>query len=166
MIAAACILLLGAATGVDLVNETYEIPAGEWRYVEVRVQQKPALVSAEYSSERPRQNIRLALLRRDDMERFRDERPHGWLAATEAGRSGRLRYFVHEPGDYAVIVDNRSGESRAPIHLRVWLDFAGDGPSVTRLSPLRQLTVIALSFAVFFGIVTWSARRLLRSLRR
>jgi len=29
------------------------------------------------------------------------------------------------------------------------------------LSPQRQLTVIAISFAVFFGIVTWSARRLL-----
>jgi len=37
---------------------------------------------------------------------------------------------------------------------------------MTRLSPRRQLVVILLSFATFFGIVTWSARRLLRGIRR
>jgi hypothetical protein len=166
MIAAACILFMASAAAVDLVNESYEIPAGEWRYVDVPVQHKPALISAEYRSERRHQDIRLALMRRDDLERLRADRPHGWLAATESGRSGRLHYLVHDPGGYAVIVDNRSGERSANVRLRVWLDFADAGPPVTQLSPRRQLTVIAVSFAVFFGIVTWSARRLLHSLRK
>jgi hypothetical protein len=49
----------------------------------------------------------------------------------------------------------------------VVLDFgARPGPQVTRLSPQRQFTVILISFAVFFGIVTYSARRLLRGIRR
>jgi hypothetical protein len=52
------------------------------------------------------------------------------------------------------------------VHIRVWLDFARRGPVVTQLSPERQLTVIAISFLVFFGIVTYSARRLLRTMRR
>ena len=40
------------------------------------------------------------------------------------------------------------------------------GPLVIRLPRERQLTVIVVSFAVFFGIVTYSARRLLRGMRR
>jgi hypothetical protein len=52
------------------------------------------------------------------------------------------------------------------VHLRITLDFSRRGPTVTRLSPQRQLAVIAISFAVFFGIVTFSARRLLRNLKR
>jgi hypothetical protein len=36
---------------------------------------------------------------------------------------------------------------------------------VTRLPARRQLTVILISFAVFFGIVTFSARRLRRAIK-
>jgi hypothetical protein len=63
------------------------------------------------------------------------------------------------------MVDNL-GDSPAMVHLRVTLDFSRRGPTVTQLSPQRQLAVVAISFAVFFGIVTFSARRLLRHLKR
>jgi hypothetical protein len=64
------------------------------------------------------------------------------------------------------VVDNR-GRPAANVHLRIRLDF-GLAPelAVRRLSPGRQLTVIALSCAFFFGVVTYSARRLLKGLRR
>ena len=38
--------------------------------------------------------------------------------------------------------------------------------AVATLPPERRLVVILISFAVFFAIVTWSARRLLRLVRR
>ena len=70
-------------------------------------------------------------------------------------------------GQYAVVIDNRLGGLEAAAHLRVSLDFGGrPGPEVTRLSPGRQLTVIAITFAVFFAIVSYSARRLLQGIRR
>jgi hypothetical protein len=54
------------------------------------------------------------------------------------------------------------------VRLKISLDFAPrpQGPEVTRLSPRRQLTVILISFAVFFAIVSYSARRLLGAIRR
>ena len=107
-------------------------------------------------------------MRREDLDRLRIDRPHGVLTATDAAASGRLRYPIHVQGDYVVVIDNR-GDTEQPTetHLRVALDFGvPSGPEVTRLSPQRQITVIAISFAVFFGIVSYSARRLLRGIRR
>jgi len=110
--------------------------------------------------------VRVALMRREDLERLREGLPHGVMEATAAAGAGTLAHLVAVPGDYAVVVDNRGGPA-AKVHLRVWLDFAaGQGPTVTRLSHDRRLVVIMISFAVFFGIVTWSARRLLRGMRR
>jgi hypothetical protein len=163
----ALLLLVAPSTSVVLVDESYQIPANEWRYVEVSLQQQPALISADYRAEDGGKDVRVALLRREDLERLRNERAHGWLAETEAGPTGRLRFRVRDPGEYAIVVDNRGGDGPASVHLKVSLDFgSGHGPEVTMLSPRRRLAVILISFAVFFGIVTWSARRLLRNVGR
>ena len=167
MIALALLFLVASSHSVDLVDEPYQIPANEWRYVEVSLKQQPALVSADFRVKSGSRNVRLALLHREDLQRLREDRPHGWLAETPTGDSGRLRYRVRYPGDYALIVDNRDGDSPARIDLKVSLIFgAGHAPEVTQLSPGRQLAVILVSFAAFFGIVMWSARRLLRNIKR
>ena len=167
MVPLALFLLTASSTSVALVDELYEIPADEWRYVEVSLQQQPALVSADYSADAGVKDVRVALLLREDLARLRSGRADSWLAVTEAGPSGGLRYRVREPGEYAIVVDNRGGERPASVHLKVSLDFGqGRGPDVTTLSPRRQLSVILISFAAFFGVVTWSARRLLRNIGR
>jgi hypothetical protein len=164
----ALLLLAAPSTSVVLVDELYQIPANEWRYVEVSLQQQPALVWADYRTEAGAKDVRVALLRREDLERLRGDRVPGWLAETEPGPSGGLRFRVRERGEYAIVVDNREGDGPASVYLKVSLDFGSGrgGPVVTTLSPRRQLMVILISFAVFFGIVTWSARRLLRSVGR
>jgi hypothetical protein len=162
----ASLLLLAASTTVQLVDEVYQIPADEWRYVELGLSQRPALVSASYNVESGSQQVRLALLRREDLERLREGAPHSVIDLTPAGPAGAMRPRVRGPGDYVLVVDNR-GDSPAKVHLRVHLDFGvGRIPEVTRLSPRRQATVVLISFVAFFGIVTWSARRLLRGIRR
>ena len=165
------LILLAASTHVDLVNEVVRIPAGDWRYVEVGLKQRPAFVSADYTVEPGSGEVRLALVERDQLELSGKPGggalPDGALAITAPGGSGRLRYRVRVRGEYAVVIDNRMGAGAAAVHLRVSLDFGGrPGPEVTRLSPARQLTVIAITFAVFFAIVSYSARRLLQGIRR
>jgi hypothetical protein len=163
---ATAIFMLAAVTRVDLVDEVYRIPSGEWRYVELGLNQKPALVSSSYEVKSGSRQVRLALLRRADLERLREGLPHGVIEETPSGRLGALTPRVRGPGDFVMVVDNR-GESPSSVHLRISLDFGvRPGPEVTRLSPRRQLAVILISFAVFFGIVTWSARRLLRGIQR
>jgi hypothetical protein len=166
MIAFAWMLFLAASTVVDVVDEVYQIPANEWRYVELGLNQKPALVHAHYSVESGPPGVRLALMRREDLERLRAGLPHGVIEETDLAGSGSFTPRVRGPGDYVVVVDNQA-EAPAAVRLRIWLDFGvRPGPEVTQLSPRRQLFVILLSFATFFGIVTWSARRLLRGIKK
>jgi hypothetical protein len=161
------LILLAASARLELVNEVLPIPAGDWRYVELGLNQKPALVSAGFVVESGSQHVKLMLMRREDMDRLRAGLPYGVIVATLAASTGGLSYRVSVPGDYVVVIDNRNLDRQpAMARLRVALDFSGgQGPQVTRLSTRRQLTVILISFAVFFGIVTYSARRLLRGIR-
>jgi hypothetical protein len=159
-------LLVAASTSVDLVNDVYDIPAHEWRYVELGLKQNPALVSARFENMGSRREARLALLRRADLEHLRSSLPHGVIAETTPGTSGELRSPVPALGDYVVVVDNLSDQT-VKIHLWISLDFAAPPRTEARqLSFERRLAVIFISFAVFFAIVAFSAHRLLRSITR
>jgi hypothetical protein len=164
----ALLLLFSAATRLELIpGDVYEIPRGEWRYFEVDLNQRVALVDATFRVEAGSDQVRVALLRRDDLERMRNQDPFGVLAETATGRSGSLRHQVRDPGDYVMVLDNRDSRHGATVRLSVWLDFAQpSGPYVTRLTPARRLVVVFLSCAVFFAVVTLSARRLWQIMKR
>jgi hypothetical protein len=163
MTALACFVLLAASTTVELVDEVYRIPPAEWKYVEVNLRQNPARVDAGFDLQSGSETVRLALTRAA-LENLRAGLPHGILAVTATGKSASLHFRVRQPGDYVLVVDNRGSRAMpAAVHLRISLDFAAASvPEVTRLAPRRQFTVIVLAFAFFFGVVTWSARKLLR----
>jgi hypothetical protein len=167
MIALAWILLLNAATKVELTDEVYRIPRNEWWWVEVNLRQKPAQVLATYEVQSGPHKVRVALMTRDDLERLNNDLPHGVLAVSEPAKSGSLAYRVRRRGDYVLLVDNRvDGSQPAAVHLRIALDFAGQtGPEETQISPQRQLTVIVMSFAFFAGVAAYSAKRLWRARR-
>jgi hypothetical protein len=163
----AWMLLLAASKHAELADEDCRIPAGEWRYVEVQLHQEPGTVSASYEVRSGPGRVRLALMRRADLERMRDDLPHGHLAETPLGQAGQLTDAFRRRGDYAVVLDNRDGTRDATVHLRVWLDFGGRRePEVSEITPERQFVVVAVSLAVFFGIVTYSGRRLWRAVKR
>src|SRR3954447_12722485 len=122
MFAFACLVLL-AASRIQLADEVYEIPASEWRYVEVALQQQPALVTARYSVTAGPRQLRLALLQRDDLEKLRAGAPHGVMEVTADSGRGVLEYAVRERGDYALVIDNQ-GREPASVHIQIWLDFA------------------------------------------
>jgi hypothetical protein len=165
MIAFAWMVLLAASTGSEVVDEVHRIPAGDWKFREIHLQ-KSARISAGYQVLEGPGRVRLALMLREDLERMREDLP-GSIAVTGAGRSGYFVDSVSRRGEYVVVLDNQSGRQAATVHLRIWLDFApGRGAEARVLSPRRQLTVVALSFAVFFGIVTFSAHRLWRVAKR
>jgi hypothetical protein len=163
----AWILLFAATSRVELVDETYTIPAANWRYIELELKQLPVTVLCDYEVASGSAGVRLALMRRHDLERLRSGQPHGVLAATEPGARARLDHHIRAPGEYVLVLDNREEARSADVHLRVSLDFAARrAPGITYVSPERRLAVILISFGVFFGIVTWSARRLLGAIRK
>jgi hypothetical protein len=148
-----------------VLDEVHQIPAGDWKYKEVHLRQEPARIAASYEVLEGSSKVRLALMLHEDLERMREDLP-GSIAATGEGRSGYFADRIRRRGDYVVVLDNLNGTEAATVHLRVWLDFAaGLGTEAQPLSPQRRLTVVAISFAAFFGIVTFSARRLWRAVR-
>ena len=160
MVAFSWIVLLALSNKVELVNEDYQIPPRDWRYVaELGIRQQRGLMIADYRVVSGPGQVRLVLMQRGDMERLRLNLPHGQLGGTPPGRSGSLQRYIHDLGDYVLVVENR-GDNPVEVHLGIAMDF-GQGT----LSPQRQLTVIVLSFAVFFGIVAWSGRKLLRAVK-
>ena len=167
MIALAWILLLNAATKVELTDEVYRIPRNEWWWVEVNLRQRPAQVLATYEVQSGPRKVRVALMTRDDLERLNNDLPHGVLAVSEPAKSGSLAYRVRRLGDYVLLVDNRvDGNQPAAVHLRIALDFAAPPePEPSQISAQRQLAVIVMSFAFFAAVVTYSAKRLWRARR-
>jgi hypothetical protein len=167
MFALLCTLALASAAAEEIVDHVYTIPADEWRYVDLRIGQRDAVVEAEFGVRSGSDHVRLAVMRRDDLDHLREGLAHGVVEATEAGSAGKLSCRVRPPGDYVVVVDNRQGDGRAAVvRLRIWLDFPPGGTYPERLSPQRRLAVILVSFAAFFAIVTWSGRKLLPPVRR
>ncbi|MGA2273299.1 MAG: hypothetical protein ABSH00_07085 [Bryobacteraceae bacterium] len=167
MLALVCTLALAFASVEELVDRVYTIPADEWRWLDLGIGQRPALVEAEYEVRAGSDQVRLAVMRRDDLEHLREGLAHGVVGATEPGRAGRLACEVRPPGDYVVVVDNRRGDGRvAVVRLRIRLEFPPSAAVPQRLSPQRRLAVILVSFAAFFAIVAWSGRKLLPPVRR
>jgi hypothetical protein len=164
MILLALLLVAAAPARLELVNEVYPIPAGEWRYVELGLKQRSADVFASFEALAGSRQVRLALMRMEDVEHLHSDLPHGVIAVTPAAATGALHHYSGQPGEYVLVVDNLA-DAPARVHLRVDLDFSGPGPGVRQLTRGKQLTVILISFGVFFGIVSWSARRLLRAAR-
>jgi hypothetical protein len=160
MLPLACLLLL-AASRVEVTDEVYQIPANDWRYVEISLNQRTAFVSAQYTVLAGAPQVRAALLPKDELKDLRATDGLSDYEPTPAGGAGQLKRSSRLPGDYAVVVENRS-PSPASVRIRIWLDF----PVATQISPRRQFTVVAISFAVFFAIAGFSAKRLLKAIRR
>jgi len=157
---AALLLLVTAFSRVDLIDEHFEIPARDWRYVPRVLTHEPAVVDCVFTADRPDAQVRLVMLSQGDLDAWRATRDHDEMAATPVGPRGFLRVSVHDPDTYLAI-ENR-GRQPTGVRLRVFLEQ----PNVRYLSRGRQLAVILISFAVFFGIVTFSARRLLKAVKR
>ena len=49
----AWMLLLAAASSVEMVDHTYEIPANDWSFVDLELRPRSALVKADFTVEVP-----------------------------------------------------------------------------------------------------------------
>jgi hypothetical protein len=164
MILPAILLLFASATRVEIADDVVEVPPAEWRYLELSLKQLPVIVVCHFDAADSRR-LRMAFLRKQDLNRLQHDQPHGVLAVTQPGAHGSLRFRVQTPGDYAVFLDNREGDrDAAKVRLRVALQFGGPRQVEVRdLSPQRRLWVIAISFVFFFGVLAYAGRKLLLS---
>jgi hypothetical protein len=153
----ALVFLLATSPRPLLVDKAFQIPALQWRYWDHPLTAEPALLVCQFDSERADARVRVALVSRRELNAWLSGHDHEELGSTPVGPSGVMRVAAHDPETY-VVIDNR-GARPAAVHLRVFLDAA----SVRYLSRSRRLVVVVISFAVFFGIASFSARKLLKA---
>jgi len=159
------ILLLAASVTTEIANEVQTIPAGDWKYIDVPLHDQAARIIASYEVLSGPGQVRMALMLHEDLDRMNSDLP-GTILATPTGRRGFIADPVRRVGDYVVVLDNQEGRQAARVHLRVAVDSGtGRESEVGRLTPRRQLTVVAISCVAFFGIVAFSARRLRRAMK-
>jgi hypothetical protein len=156
------IALLAASAGTQVIDEEQTVSAHNWGSREIPLHGLSARISASYEVLAGPADVRLILASQDDVSPASQDPPTG-IAATAAGRTGRIDDAIRRRGDYAVVLDNRDGEKAVTVRLRVWLDR--NGPDVTGLSARRQLTVVAISCVAFLGIVAFSAQRLRKAMK-
>jgi hypothetical protein len=145
------------------MDDVHQIPAGDWKYVEIPLHNKPAQISAEYQVLSGSSRVRMALMLHQDLESMNSD-PPGAILATPEGPRGLFTDRVRRFGDYVIVLDNRGGRRSSSVRLRVNLDSTGDASDVGRLSPRRQAIVVAVSCVAFLGIVGFSARQLRRAI--
>jgi len=167
MSAFALLLILLASPRVLLVDDVYTIPASEWRYLEVGLNQQTAAVECEFRVIEGGSGVRLALVSRPDLERFRAGRSHDVLATTAFLKSGRLRFAVPHPGEYAIVVDNRmEGRGSAKVDLKIYLDFGARGTQQARELPAeRRRLVVTLSILVFLAVAAYAGWKIWPALK-
>lgn len=149
-----------------VVAPSFRLEPGDYRYFPVPVRHTPAEIDCHFHVEPGGGAVHLELLDRHDLRLFFRGREHQTLASTASGTDAAFRRIVDEPGDYDVVVVNDKKNAPATVLLQVNIDTTPEASVAAReLTPARRLTVILISFALFFAIVIWSGRRLFALIR-
>lgn len=154
----ASLMLASAFSGAPAIDQIDRVPPGSWRFVELPPDTALAHVRAGFEVESG-PPVRMALVEKSQIERWVAGRRHSQVRITPAALRSRLYEFSIKAGDYAIAIENPDQKQAADVRLTVTLDVARS----TELPRKRQVAVIAISFSVFFGIVTLSAARLWRA---
>jgi hypothetical protein len=162
----ACLLFLFAYRDVNVLDQTFQVPPDDWRYVDstdwrragVEWKERPGVVKAFFDVESG-PPVRLMLLNRADLDSLKRGEAGHIVRRTQAELRGGLAERTGRPGDYVIVLENRGSPETAIVRLRVTLDSW----DATQLTPERRLAVLGISFAVFFGLVSFSAIKLWRA---
>lgn len=162
---AAVLLALFAPESQTLTDEVFQIPAREWRYVEMILKQVPVTVDCDFSVLSGTGAVRVALVNSEGLDALKQANREA-MGSGAFTRQASFSRAVSVPDEYAVVVEN-SGRGPASVRLRVSLDYSERGrPQARYLSPQRRLAVIAISATVFLAIVGYSAKKLLTVIRK
>jgi hypothetical protein len=157
------LLLLGSASQT-LVDQVFQVPAGEWRYVSIALKQVPATAECDFHVIAGSGAVRVQLVNREGLDDWKQGARDG-LGSAPFQSVGVFRRLVSVADEYAVVLES-SRQAPATVRLRVSLDFSDRSrPQARYLSSERRFAVIVISATVFLAIVIYSARRLSGAIR-
>lgn len=161
------LILISVQAGdlVVLMDETIVVEAGSWYEQPIQVRRQPGELNCSFET-LDGKVIRAAVIRSDDIARFRHNPLGGLLAVTPAARESSFQLFL-PPGTYVLAFDNRALE-QGPVraHVRVNVHFEEIQKTAAELPAARRYTVVAISLLLFFGLAWWSGGKVLTAVAR
>ena len=162
------LLLAAAAFAQDSAGDraqSFDLAPGDFRWVEFTVRQVPTEVECHYEVIAGQPTVHAELLPRSEFRLLYRGKDHQSMTATPAAASGRFRQLIADKGQYALVLLNERGAKPARVSLDFRTTIDPRAEDIARgLAPQRRLTVILISFAVFFVTVAWSGRKLIRAM--
>jgi len=158
-------ILAFAATSLAAQN-TIRLGPGDYRWIPFNVRHPPAEVDCSYQVTSGGPTVHVELMPGSEFRLFARGREHDSLTTTPDAAEGEFRQIVLDPGRYAIVVSNRDNAAPVTVAMHFETNLNPTADMAQTLSPLRRFTVILVSIAVFFGMVTWSVSSLLKAARR
>ena len=158
-------LVLAAAGESPDGVQPFRLEPGDFRWIPFTVRHIPSEVDCRFDVLKGNATVHVELLPMSEFRLFNRGREHDTMALTAMGRSGEFRRIIDSRGQYAIVVENARGALPATVVLHVETNLNPGAEVARTLSPARRLTVVLMSFGVFFITIAWSGRRLWRAMR-
>ncbi len=158
----AVLLLLLAATPAP---QAIRLESGDYRWIPFTVTHLPTEVRCSFEVLQGEPSVHMELLPMSEFRAFNRGHRHQTLAVSPNSRTGAFRRVIDRRGQYAVVVKNERNAPPVTVSLEVRTDLTPEVSLPAReLPPQRRLTVILISFGIFFATITWSGLKLIRAI--
>ncbi len=161
-------LLLAAIPTTNAIPtpQAMRLEPGDYRWVPFTVKQIPTEADCKFEVLQGGPTVQLELLPMGEFRAFSRGKEHETLAVSPQSMKGAFRRMIDRPGQYAVVLKNSSKTEAVTVSLEFSTDLNPNANVVAQeLPPHKRLTVILISFGVFFGMVSWSGVQLIRGLK-
>lgn len=151
---------IGLLLAAGLSAAPFRLEPGDNRYVPVKVSRVPTLVVGHYKVLSGGAGVHMEFMSEWSYRRFSRGRKYERIAESDPGPEGEIRQTLGETGWVYVVLLNDAHAAAALVDIDIHTELT---PDARVLPPERRLTVILVSFGIFFGLVSWSGWRLWRA---
>lgn len=158
-------LLLAAAGSGS--SQAVRLDAGEYRWLPIYIRQTPVEVNCRFKVLNGVQTVHAELVPQDQFDAFVRRRSYEKLVSTGNTKDGSFSRIIPKRGNYAVVIMNQKNAPAALVSLSIETSVNPSGAGAAHtLPPGRRLTVILVSFAIFFVSIGWSGHLLIQAMTR
>jgi hypothetical protein len=147
-------------------TQQIRLAPGEYRWVPLTVKQIPTEIDCHLRVTEGNPTVHAELLPMNEFRLFVRGQAHDTLAISREGENVEFRRIVDSRGQYAVVVRNEKNADLVSLSFDVRTEVDPSSGAVAQTLPAgRRLTVIIVSFALFFVTVVWSGMKLTKAVR-
>lgn len=139
---------------VLLADGLVKVPPSQWKGVELKVPDAATSLSVSFNVQSGSSRVQALLLEPGQAQRYHEGRAFRALYSTSHRHSGSFRYFLPEPGNYVLMLDNRL-EGRHPAFVTIKVQTMGRNLGPVRELPADQRRLVVTISLLLLGSVVF-----------